>query len=331
MAGRGEARRIPWRAMSPATDPARPDLPAEVRAACAEVASRARSVEIDRDRIAGYAADLGEPAHVPGLDPAAHYVEGSREDVIAFVICNDAINFGSGWWPTIRKRPGRSGYLTMASGLADRFRAQGAWSAAELAAIETTEIAAALGQDPGHELMPLYAASLRDLGAHVQGEADGRFGRILDDADGSAVALATRLAGWQCFADVSPYDELEVPLFKRAQLTAADLRLAVGASFEDWTELTLFADNLVPHVLAVDGILTLDPDLAARIAREELLIHDSPEEVELRACALHAVELLADATDRRLCPAEIDMILWTRGQGPRFKAHPRPRARTTAY
>jgi len=51
----------------------------------------------------------------------------------------------------------------------------------------------------------------------------------------------------------------------------------------------------------------------------------------LRACALHAIELLVAATQDRLCAAEIDMVLWTRGQQPSMKAHPRPRARTTAY
>lgn len=286
---------------------------------------------IDRERLAVVAGELPDAAEVPGLDPAMHFGEGPREDVIAFTICNDAINFGSGWWPTIRKDPGRSGYMTMAGRLADRFRAAGPWPAVELAEIKASEIAAVLDQDPEHELMALYAASLRDLGTHVRDDVGGSWERIVDEAEGSAVALASRLAGWDCFADVSPYEDFEVPLFKRAQLTAADLRLAVDAPFDDWTELTLFADNLVPHVLGVDGVLVLDPEPAARIEREELLLHDSPEEVELRACAVHAVELLADATDRRLCPAEIDLILWTRGQGPRYKAHPRPRARSTAY
>ena len=37
----------------------------------------------------------------------------------------DSINFGSGWFPTLRKRPGCSGYFTVAWALADRFRAAG--------------------------------------------------------------------------------------------------------------------------------------------------------------------------------------------------------------
>ncbi|MDQ6835560.1 MAG: queuosine salvage family protein [Actinomycetota bacterium] len=307
------------------------DLPDRVRAACARVAARARHVRIDAQRIAPYAAALPATADVPGPDPTAHYFDGPPEAVSAFILCLDAINFGSGWWPTVRKRNGRSGYLTMASGLADRFRARGPWTAEELAGIELREIAEVLGQDPEHELMPLYAAALRDLGQRVAMDMHGRFAAVAESADESAVVLATRLSGWNCFSDTSTYDELEVPFFKRAQLACADLQAAGVARFGDVHRLTAFADNLVPHLLALDGVLNLDRDLARRIEAGELLVHDSPEEVELRACALHAVELLSEAAQHRLCPAEIDMVLWTRGQEPRAKARPRPRSRTTAY
>ncbi len=43
-----------------------------------------------------------------------------------YMLTLDAINFGSGWFPTLRKRPGCSGYFTVAWALADRFRARGA-------------------------------------------------------------------------------------------------------------------------------------------------------------------------------------------------------------
>ncbi|MGI8752823.1 MAG: queuosine salvage family protein [Acidimicrobiales bacterium] len=302
-----------------------------VRGACRAVADQARHVRINVDAIASYAEGLPAASDVPGLDPTAHFTEGDVEAVAAFVLCIDSINFGSGWWPTVRKRPGRSGSLTMASGLADRFRARGPWTAEELAEIDAGELAEVLDQDPDHEVLPLFANALRDLGSHVRNDAEGSFLRVVTDAGGSAVALATRLAGWDCFFDVSSYAGSQVPFFKRAQLTAADLQAAGVTAFGDLARLTAFADNLVPHVLTVDGVLELDPVLAARIAAEELLAHDSPEEIELRACALHAIELLVAATDGRLCAAEIDMVVWTRGQQPHMKARPRPRARTTAY
>jgi hypothetical protein len=59
------------------------------------------------------------------LDPGAHYLEGEPGDVAAYLLTLDAVNFGSGWFPTLRRRPGRSGYFTVAWALADRFRAHG--------------------------------------------------------------------------------------------------------------------------------------------------------------------------------------------------------------
>jgi Potential Queuosine, Q, salvage protein family len=104
------------------------------------------------------------------------------------------------------------------------------------------------------------------------------------------------------------------------------------ACFRDLNRLTMFADNLVPHVLRLDGILRFDPELVARIDREELIAHGSAEEVEIRACAVHAVELLVTAVPGSgLSAAALDQVLWHRGQQPRYKAAARHRSRCTAY
>jgi hypothetical protein len=83
-------------------------------------------------------------------------------------------------------------------------------------------------------------------------------------------------------------------------------------------------------VLRLDGVLDLDPQLTARIDAGQLIAHDSPEEVELRACAVHAVELIVAARPD-LTAQQVDRLLWTKGGGPRYKAVPRPRTRCTGY
>src|SRR4051812_1429939 len=100
-------------------------VPERVRSSCARVASRARFVWIEETELPAYAAALPRAAKPPPPDPATDLIEATGEDRAAFVICLDAINFGSGWWPTIRKRPGRSGYFTIAAGLTERFRDSG--------------------------------------------------------------------------------------------------------------------------------------------------------------------------------------------------------------
>jgi hypothetical protein len=300
-----------------------------VRAACARVAGLARSVAIEEPAIEPYAAALAASPQPP--PPDLPLPEGDRELRAAFVLCLDAINFGSGWWPTIRRRPGRSGYSTIEAALADRFRAEGAWPARDLARLTAADVAQVAGQDPAHPLMEQFASALRDVGERVLAEHAGSFGAVVDAAGGSAVALAGLLAGWAAFADVSTYDGQPVPFFKRAQIAAADIdRFGVGR-LRDTERLTAFADNLVPHVLRVDGVLRLDPALEEAVDAEVLLVHGSPEEVELRACAVHAIELLSAATNGQLSPAQIDAALWNRGSGAPYKSRPRPRSRNTAY
>jgi hypothetical protein len=293
----------------------------EIRAGAARVAGAARHVRIVADAIEPYArtlASVSPPApDLPGAD---------LETRAAFSLQLNAINFGSGWFPTLRKPDGLSGFRTVEAGL----RRHGPWSAGQLAQIEREEIAAALGQDPGHVLIGHFERHLRELGTRTRAEHGGAFLALARSGGGSAEALATYLAGWETWRDASPYDGADVPFFKRAQIAAADLALADIAPADDLHRLTLFADNLVPHVLRIDGVLAFDDGLVARIEAGALLDHDSPEEVEIRACALHAVEQLVAAHGATTATA-VDNLLWHRGAEPRYKARPRHRAPCTAY
>ena len=297
------------------------NLPDAIRVTAARVAGRARHVHIVEQAIGPYAATLAAES------PPAPDLEGATlEERAAFSLTLNAVNFGSGWFPTLRKAPGMSGFRTIEAGL----RANGPWSAGELAEMSRARIAAAVGQAPDHDLIGHFAVHLRELGQRVRDEHGGAFLTLARSGDGSAVRLAEHLASWPTWHDVSPYDGEDVPFFKRAQIAAADLALAGIAPADDLDRLTIFADNLVPHVLRIDGVLRFDDDLVARIGAEQLIEHDSPEEVEIRACALHACELLVAAHGATTAVA-VDNVLWHRGAGPRYKAVPRHRARTTAY
>jgi hypothetical protein len=304
----------------------------ELRTACTNVARRATWVHVQEDAVAEYAASLplDRALGADDDDDDDTLQLADREDRAAFWLALDAINFGSGWFPTLRKHGGRSGYQTIAREMRIRAEMHGPFIAAELQRIDTREVAEALDQDPDHPLLGLFASSLRNLGDRIQQDHGGSFSALVDSGAGSAVSLARQLGGWECFADCSRYQELELPFLKRAQIAAADLQRAGVAEFSDYARLTMFADNLVPHVLRLDGVLRFEPELVARIERHELIDHDSPEEVEIRACALHAVELLVAARGDG-CAADVDQLLWHRGRHPRYKAVPRHRCRCTAY
>jgi hypothetical protein len=297
-----------------------------VRIACADVAKAATHVSIDDAQLIRYADGLHASAGASDKPPPG----ADRSERAAFTLCVDAINFGSGWFPTLRKAPGASGYGTVTAGLRARLDRDGVWPPGNLAEISGVEVAEMLGQDPEHELMALYAGALREVGRRIIADFDGDWVGVVDAANGSAVELVEMIASWPGWHDVSPYGGRDVPFFKRAQILAADLARAGVARFTDLGRLTMFADNLVPHVLRMDGVLIFEPALTARIEAGELLEHGSPQEVEIRACALHAVERLIERSPG-LAAYQLDELLWERGGKPRYKAVPRHRARCTAY
>ena len=133
----------------------------EIRRAAAAVAGQARCVRIDDPMLELLAGRLKSEA-VPPIDPA-HLQLDSPEATLAFVVTLDAVNFGSGWFPVLRKPAGLSGYFTIAGALRQRFQREGAWSAAELAALRAPDCACVFGQDlgnPGAE----YARNRHNIG-----------------------------------------------------------------------------------------------------------------------------------------------------------------------
>lgn len=310
----------------------------EIREGCARVAARSHHVRLVPEAVPTLADDLAaDGLGTDPEDPAHHAVGDTDEDRARFVLALDAVNFGSGWFPVLAKAPGQSGYHTIAGALRDR----GGVDVGEMRAATGPWCAELFGQEPDGpvaDLMDLFAASWSRLGEVIEG-----FGSCLDlvAAAGHSADRLVELLAWEhkMYRDVSPHDGERVPLFKRAQITAVDLSLAFAGEgpgrFEDLDRLTMFADNLVPHVLRLAGVLAYDDALLARIDADDLLEHDSVVEVEIRAVAVHAVEqVVAALHDQGLVDAtagQVDMALWHRGSRPEAKAHKRHRTRTTAY
>lgn len=273
-------------------------LAEEVRAHCAAVAASARHVTIHPDA-ASY--DGG----TAGLDPGLHRLDAAPQEVARYVLVLDALNFGSGWFDELG---------TSTNALTRRLTDRGTpWTAAELRALAPDDVGGALGLDPDHVLTAHYATALNQLGTWL-----ARRGTALE-LGSSAQALATELVAGMPYFDDPGYH-------KRAQIAANDLALAGVATFADVDRLTVFADNLLPHVLRTDGVLEYTPALAARIDAGGLLAHGSAEERELRACAVHACERLA--AEAGVPPRTLDNWLWHRGLALPERPH---RTQTTAY
>jgi hypothetical protein len=290
-----------------------PGLSDLVRRRCAEIAASARWVTIDDTA-------LTEPRGVAGLDPELHFLDGPPEEVARYVLVLDAVNFGSGWFESLRLPDGESGTDAITRRLTGHARERGGtWRPAELRALSAADLAEALDQDPAHELMALYAEGLNQLGEWLgeRGALDA-----IAEAGGSAQRFAEMLALGMPFFD-------DTGFYKRAQIAANDLALAGVASFADVDTLTVFADNLVPHVLRLDGVLRYAPELAERIDAGRLLPAGGGMEREVRACAVHACERLAGRFG--VPPRTLDNWLWNRGQQPPYSERPAHRTHTVFY
>jgi hypothetical protein len=236
-----------------------------------------------------------------------------------------------------------SGYRTVAASLGDWFAARDAVTPDDLLAMTAEQCVVLFGQvdrpDPlARELMGLFAQAMRDLGQFVIERHGGRFSQVVTAARGSAERLVRDLAHMPFYRDVHHYHDIEVPFYKRAQITAADVALAFRdhpwGRFDDLDQLTMFADNLVPHVLRIDGVLAFADDLVERINREQIIPLGSDAEIEIRAGGVTAVEAIVRALHeqgRAVAASDLDALLWNRGQQPNYKAHPRHRARGVYY
>ena len=313
-----------------------------VRQSCQRVAQQSQQVHILWDRLPAYAERFaGRSLAAPPPDPAFHLL-GQGSDTLTFFLMLDAINFGSGWFPCLRKVQGQSGYYTIAGALTRWCQQHGVPTAAQLQKLTPADCLRLFDQGPADTdilgLMLRFCRSLNELGFYISDRFKGDFTGPVQLAEGDAEALVTLLADLPGWWDVAMYAGEEVFFLKRAQIAVADLHLAFDGTgfgaFRNLDRLTLFADNLVPHVLRLDGVLAYEPQLLRRIERGELLEAGSPEEIEIRACAVTAVEAMVAALQQKghdVSAMALDGLLWHRGQEPAIKAHPRHRTRTIFY
>ncbi len=296
-------------------------------------------MHIDLDRLDAFSErlDLDAPDDDPGHDRV-----GDDESAAAYVMTLDAINFGSGYFPYIRKRPGHSGYHTVAAALRDHVDRAGPPRADWLLRTTAQECASIFDQPMDQrwpaELMGHFAAALRELGSFVERVGEGDFLGVLATAGGEASRLVELMAEMPYYRDVHRYHGLDIPIYKRAQITAFDVATVFDGRgpgrLDGLDQLTMFADNLVPHVLRVEGVLRFGDELIERIDAVEDIAVGSEPEVEIRACGLHAVELMvARMADRgrATTAGRLDGVLWRMGGAKRYKATRRHRTRSVFY
>jgi len=310
------------------------------------VAEQSRLVRVESEAINGFTRNLlRNPIELPPWDTFYHY-RGPERKMLMYLQILDTINFcfwppeGAERWTITYRLQAVSGYYALAAALKQAMEADlPLCDPGYLASLSSDELQGILGGRGTLQLMNERAYNLNELGSILIDDYAGDPVRLVEAAQGSAVALAGIMADtFPSFCDVAIYEGQAVYFYKRAQILAADLHGAFSGSgyggFSDIHQLTAFADYKLPQVLRHLGILRYDPDLADRIDAYKLIDPGSPEEVEIRANTIWAVELIrkqAAALGADLMSSHIDWLLWNLGQNDAFRIKPYHRVRTIFY
>jgi len=315
----------------------------EIRHKTRLVAEAAQFITIEYDQLAAYAKSLPiENIANPPLDEACHYL-GHKEATLLYFLTLEAINFGSGYFPHLKNSVEGSGYFTVAKAWKTYFEKNAPITAVDLTQLTTQDCLTIFGQSKANEaiveLMGFFATALNQVGFFLIKKFEGKVRLMFESVHHSAEGLVNLLIQIPCFQDFATYGDLRVPILKRPQIAVADISLAFGnrglGYFKDLNQLTIFADNMVPHVLRCDGILRYEASLANIIDNQELVEAGSEMEIEIRACAIHTVELLREkfkAMGYDFTPVDLDYLLWNRGQADFYETtYPIHLTRTIFY
>lgn len=290
------------------------------------VVENARLVSIVPARVAEFCRHLrATGAQPPAWEPSYHFNDGSPR-TLNYLLVLDSVNFCF-WadepWQIEYRGATLSGYWALAAALT-RAVEEGTplLDAGFLAGLDEPHLAHILR---GRGQIPLFRERLhilREAGRGLARHYGGEFVRAVEQADGSGVALAKAIIeAFPSFRDVAHYQGREVSFHKRSQILVADIHGCFQGqgwgAFSDLGLLTAFADYKLPQVLRYLGILKYSPELAYKVDNKVLLEPGSPEEVEIRAATIWAVQYLcqclADA-GAAWHSFELDWLLWEEGQ-----------------
>ncbi|KAE7999708.1 hypothetical protein FH972_004113 [Carpinus fangiana] len=264
----------------------------DVRESSAWVASHSSHVLVDSAGIEKVVDSIG---HIPKVEwdfEGIHYFDNGPLTV-QYLFVLDALNFC--FWPDKDLN-----YDNLASGLKAALQNdKSVFDADHLQKITGPQLRELLRWPRPLPLEDERVRLLHEVGFELERSFDGKASNLVKSCGKSAVklvALVTR--HFPGFRDHSLYKGHQVFLYKRAQIFIADLWGAFkGQSygeFNDIGSITIMADYIVPAVLRQLGVLRYSSTLASTIEANSEIGPGSEEEVELRACSVHAVERMRE-------------------------------------
>ena len=316
--------------------------PLGVRQGAGRVAELAQHVQIDDAALHSVSASFEQDLRVPAWNEVYHFGDGS-ERTANYILLLDALNFsfwGEPRWGSEYRGERLNGYWALAAAL--KLAIEGGLDLTDarvLARMDDSTLGTIL---KGRAVIPLLherAAHAREVGRVLLDRFGGQFANLITEAAFDAAGVARLvIESFSSFRDAPNYRGAVVPIYKRAQIVAADLYGAfAGRQWGALTgidQLTCFADYKLPQILRRWGVLRYAPALAARVDARVELPAGSDEEIEIRALTIDAVERLRAALAVRGVvrnSVEIDWALWDAAQGRAPDGKPYHHTRTIYY
>ena len=310
------------------------------------IKEKSQQVTIDEQALAVFSRKLIEDGiGIPPWNYDYHFFDGGKETV-AYLFLLDSINFcfwpktGTDKWQVQYKSETLSGYYALAASLKKAIESGIPITDANyLAELTLDKLKQVLGGNGELQLIEERVHILNELGEFLINKYNGDANKLVESAENSALKLVKLLVeNLPSFRDEAEYYGATIYFYKRSQIFAADLYGAFAGKewgfFKDMDSLTVFADYKLPQVLRHVGILQYSPSMEHKVDHGIFLESGSPEEIEIRANTIWAVELIRqELTEmgKKLRAFEIDWILWNLGQERKFKAKPYHKTVTIYY
>ncbi|MCX6809239.1 MAG: queuosine salvage family protein [Candidatus Berkelbacteria bacterium] len=301
-------------------------------------------VKINHDKVTEFSKDFNPDKTNHWLNAAPfRFSEFSDEQKLHFLFVFDALSFsywGEPKWTVEHKSKKHDGAWGMILALGRGIE--------EGVPLTNFEYCANIGKNGfahilrGNIEIPLFEKRykiIKEIGTVMKEKFNGKASNLIEEASGNGQTLLNLIVkNFPSFRDVTKYKAKNIYFYKRAQLLVADIYQIFAekgfGALKNMDQITACADYKLPQILRKLGILEYMNDLACKVDNKIEIADNSPEEIEIRANTIWAVELIKKEVQKRhpqIMSFQINDDLWLATQGKNNGDKPYHRTRTTAY
>ncbi|XP_012563305.2 queuosine 5'-phosphate N-glycosylase/hydrolase isoform X1 [Hydra vulgaris] len=139
--------------------------------------------------------------------------------------------------------------------------------------------------------------NLREAGEILSSTYNNSFSNFLLKCDQDVTKVIEMVTkNFPSYRDIGIFEDRKVSFYKRVQILIADIWACFEGEtfgkFKNIEKITMFADYRVPQALLAYGVISYSENLMRLLQNGDTLNMHSREEMEIRGCSIHVVELL---------------------------------------